>query len=127
MEHTIVAGTMQEYVQSATEICRRALFEPQMQRIHEALREGGLEPARLNWLVSAASEAPATHEPLARLHDAVGREGNSGGARSFERFLLLTAAMDSLSRLPLAPISDEVKSLMCDEFRFYASHPGEHA
>ena len=117
---------MQEDLESATNICRQALFEPGMQRIQEALRGQGQGPARLVLLVQAVSEAPATHDPLARLKDAAGGEETSD-ARSFERLLLLTAATETLSRLSHAPVSDDVRALICDEFRFYASDPGEHA
>ena len=75
----------------------------------------------------AVSETPAAHEPLKRLKDATRSADIVDSTRSFERFLLLTAAIDSLPRLPLVPVSDDVKALFCDEFRFYASHPGEHA
>ena len=48
-------------------------------------------------------------------------------SRPFERFLLLTTALASLDRLPALPVSGDVRALICDEFRFYASPPGEHA
>lgn len=118
---------MDEHAHSATDICRQALSELEMQRINAAIRRLGHEPAGLVRLVGAVSEAPATHKAIARLRDAADREGLSGSAKPLERFLLLTAAMDTLARIRLVPVSDEVKALLCDEFRFYATHPGEHA
>jgi hypothetical protein len=117
---------MDQQVHSATDICRQALTAMEMQRIDAAIRRQRCEPAGLLRLIGAVSEAPATHEPIARLRDAAGPE-DPENARPFERFLLLTAAMDTLARIRLVPVSDDVKALMCDEFRFYASHPGEHA
>ena len=114
-------------VHSTADICRQALSEPEMQRIDAAIRRQGCEPTGLLRLIGAVSEAPATHEAIARLRDAAGLEGSFESARPFERFLLLTAAMDTLARTHLVPVGDDVKALMCDEFRFYASHPGEHA
>ncbi len=117
---------MDQQVHSATDICRLALTAMEMQRIDAAIRRQRCEPAGLLRLIRAVSEAPVTHEPIARLRDAAGPE-DTENARPFERFLLLTAAMDTLARIRLVPVSDDVKALMCDEFRFYASHPGEHA
>jgi hypothetical protein len=118
---------MQEDLASATNICREALAMPAMQRVAEIINANGHAPERVPRIVGEVSEAPSTHAPLARLRDAADREGFTETERSFERFVLLTAALDTLPRLPHVPVSGDVKALICDEFRFYASHPGEHA
>ena len=118
---------MQEDLESARNICRQALAAPEMRRVADVIRANGHDAAGVPHMVGAVSEAPSTQAPLARLKDAVDREETSDGARSFERFLLLTAALDTLSRLPHVPVSDDVRALICDEFRFFALHPGEHA
>ena len=118
---------MQEDLESATHICRQALATPEMQRVAEIISANGHAPDAVRRIVGAVSEAPSSHAPLARLREAAGPDAFADTARSFERFLLLTAALDTLPLLPRVPVSDDVKKLIYDEFRFYASHPGEHA
>jgi hypothetical protein len=98
-----------------------------MRQVSATLAAAGVDAVRVAELVGAVSEPPSTHEALARLREEAGRAGCPESERTFERYVLLTAALNTMSQLPLAPVSGEVKVLFCDEFRFYASHPGDHA
>jgi hypothetical protein len=118
---------MKEDLESATNICRQALAAPEMQRVAAIIDANGDAPEAVPRIVGEVSEASSTHAPLQRLRDAAVREGFPDTERRFERFLLLTAALDTLPRLPQVPVNEDVKALICDEFRFYASPPGEHA
>lgn len=109
--------------ETTTEFCAQALLQPGLRPSYELLHAKGYGPSQLRELVAGVSENPSSVEPLEKLQ----RETDTEGTGAFQRVVLLNAAIASIQVLPHLPVSDDVKAHFCDEFRFFASMPGEHA
>ena len=60
---------------------------------------------------------------LARIKESLARAAYPVAHGAFERFLIVAAAHDAVSRLPDLPVDDRVKDLVCQNFRMYAATP----
>jgi hypothetical protein len=71
-------------------------------------------------LVHSVTESAATRKPIESLKASLRLLGAGGEDFPVERFLLILAALDTLDKLDLVPVSDPVKVLMREEFSNFA-------
>ena len=108
------------------DVCTDTLRDPDFREVADVLTSNGQDARELPRIVAAVTEDPSSQSTLSALASAV-VERPSADARVFERFVLLTTAIDALTRLPDVPVDSAVKALFCEEFRFFASLPGEYS
>jgi hypothetical protein len=108
-------------------VCAAALLQPDLRQIAETLERTGRNLRDIPRLVAAITDVPSTHQSVKAIETEARAAGIGPGTVALERFLIVATALDALGRLTSVPESDDVKALFCEEFRFYASPPGEHA
>jgi hypothetical protein len=108
-------------------VCIEALQTPEFVQVAGILGAQGYQSRDVIQLVAAVTDDPASHHPVARIAPLVAKAGFSDDLRLLERYVLLTAAVEALGRLPALPVSEDVKALFCEAFRSYAAAPGESA
>jgi len=102
----------------AAEECRRKLDEDSFARVLTRLGPYG-RPERAYQLLSQGAVHPGGAE-LAGLCASIPAEA---GQNTVERALLVLASLHAIARVPSLPVSDSVKGLFVEEFRFFANPP----
>lgn len=98
-----------------TQQCADALRGADESRVREALERSGVTTDDMIGRVRAVSPRSESLTPVRELSARVIDRGVSTERASVERVLLITAALDSLSRLSSVPVCDGVKALFCEE------------
>ena len=99
-----------------------SLAHPDLATVSEALgrRHVAEETDRIVAVLTTGSGMQA---PLQQIRDTLAAESTGYVPGAFERCLLLRHALRALPRVGTLPVSDDVKRLFCDEFRYIAAPP----
>jgi hypothetical protein len=117
--------TVEREFDRAWTCCNDALGTDVMQSTARALAREGAAPASTVTFVGSVTEDRATHSALHEWKAALAARGEPTTDAEVERLLLMRAALASLPALQDAPVSHDVKRLMCEEFCFFATAPAD--
>jgi hypothetical protein len=117
--------TTESAFDQAWDRCTEALRTDLMQATAGALASRGPSLASTISFIGQVTENPATHSALLEWKAALAARGVTTSDARLERLLLVQTALASLPALRNAPISSDVKRLMCEEFCFFAAPPAD--
>ena len=125
MNATASVSTPNGSLDTVREACEQALRRDDLRPFAVALEAAGVTRADAVRVVGGVTEDPASVAPLSALKKLAARHGVPGDRVEVERVLLLYAALEALPRLRTLTVGEDVRQLMCDEFRFFASDPAD--
>ena len=106
--------------------CRTALeHAPDLAPLWVAWRAGQRTLQESRGLVPSVRTYGAAVPRLAALKETLAREGVPAANGAFERFLIVSAAHDSIDRLAALAVDERVVDLFCQNFRMYAATPAK--
>lgn len=99
-----------------------ALAEPDLERVAAALRRSHIEET-CDALVTAVTTFNGMQAALKAIRIELSEEPSAPLTGVFERLLLLRQARKALPQIDSLPVSEDVKRLFCEEFRYVARPP----
>jgi len=100
--------------------CVSRIAEPEMSAIAAQVKRHGLDGGACAQLVTSVTASAASQQAIVDLKSRLCGSPRDD-SRSFERYLLVQAALRSLDRLDVLPVTRRAKELVCDEFRYLAA------
>lgn len=105
-----------DFIEQARLDLEKLLQEPEMLETAKAIDRAGVTTEQHLAMVSSVSELASSQEPLLKLKGVITSFTQDSTSKSFERYIVLRSALNSLAGLSQAPVTDVVKKLSCELF-----------